>query len=63
MEKAETIRECLHAYGIHSTTLQPEMLLPVVRVVGGTPLNDISDPCQLMCGKGMCEHLHCCNKQ
>ncbi|KAK3306985.1 cation efflux family-domain-containing protein [Chaetomium strumarium] len=63
METAETIRECLHAYGIHSTTLQPEMLLPVVRVVGGTPLNDISDPCQLMCGKGMCEHLHCCNKE
>jgi zinc transporter 1 len=26
--KARTIRECLHAYGIHSTTLQPELLMP-----------------------------------
>jgi zinc transporter 1 len=28
MVKAKTIRECLHAYGIHSATLQPELLLP-----------------------------------
>ena len=25
MEKAKTIGECLHAYGIHSVTLQPEL--------------------------------------
>ncbi|KAK3323493.1 cation efflux family protein, partial [Cercophora scortea] len=25
MEKARTVRECLHAYGIHSATLQPEL--------------------------------------
>lgn len=32
MARAHTIGECLHAYGIHSTTLQPELLLlsPVV---------------------------------
>ncbi|KAK0722187.1 cation efflux family-domain-containing protein [Lasiosphaeria miniovina] len=26
MEKAKTVSECLHAYGIHSATLQPEFL-------------------------------------
>ncbi|KAK3390958.1 cation efflux family protein [Podospora didyma] len=26
MEKAKTVSECLHAYGIHSATLQPELL-------------------------------------
>lgn len=25
MENAKTIKECLHAYGIHSATLQPEL--------------------------------------
>lgn len=27
MATAQTVRECLHAYGIHSATLQPELLL------------------------------------
>ncbi|KAK4235867.1 hypothetical protein C8A03DRAFT_17444 [Achaetomium macrosporum] len=63
MEKAKTIRECLHAYGIHSTTLQPEMLIPTVRVPGWSPVNDLDSPCQIMCGKGMCDHLHCCSKE
>ncbi|RKU45898.1 hypothetical protein DL546_008514 [Coniochaeta pulveracea] len=27
MEMARTVRECLHAYGIHSTTIQPELAL------------------------------------
>lgn len=31
MAKAKTIRECLHAYGIHSTTLQPELYVPPPR--------------------------------
>ena len=26
MEKAQTFSECLHAYGIHSATLQPELV-------------------------------------
>lgn len=25
MEKAKTVSECLHAYGIHSATIQPEL--------------------------------------
>lgn len=28
MERARTISECLHAYGIHSATLQPELSTP-----------------------------------
>lgn len=26
MEKAKTASECLHAYGIHTSTIQPEVL-------------------------------------
>lgn len=26
MEKAKTVSECLHAYGIHSATIQPELI-------------------------------------
>lgn len=26
MEKAKTVSECLHAYGIHSATIQPELV-------------------------------------
>ncbi|GME64428.1 putative cation diffusion facilitator 1 protein [Neofusicoccum parvum] len=28
MQKAQTVSECLHAYGIHSATLQPELAAP-----------------------------------
>ncbi|KAI0841358.1 cation efflux protein [Hypoxylon sp. FL0890] len=28
MDRARTVGECLHAYGIHSTTLQPELATP-----------------------------------
>jgi zinc transporter 1 len=28
MEKAKTVSECLHAYGIHSATIQPELVIP-----------------------------------
>ncbi|KAF4540750.1 Cation diffusion facilitator 1 protein [Lasiodiplodia theobromae] len=28
MQKAQTVAECLHAYGIHSATLQPELVVP-----------------------------------
>lgn len=27
LEKARTVNECLHAYGIHSATLQPETVV------------------------------------
>lgn len=90
MAKAKTIRECLHAYGIHSTTVQPELLLgapppppPSTRgsataagvtvlsegvepVAQGTEMVAVSgapaaETCQISCGKGMCDHLMCCN--
>ncbi|KAK4156518.1 hypothetical protein C8A00DRAFT_30589 [Chaetomidium leptoderma] len=77
MAKAKTIRECLHAYGIHSTTLQPELFRPPLvpslspapsslremRVVTNLNNNNGSTerPCQILCGKGMCDHLMCCN--
>ncbi|KAJ4300296.1 hypothetical protein N0V88_002969 [Collariella sp. IMI 366227] len=80
MAKAKTIRECLHAYGIHSTTLQPELAGPValnsmMMVDGGedggggggggsersAPSSSQSSACQILCGKGMCDHLMCCN--
>ncbi len=28
IERARTISECLHAYGVHSATLQPELAAP-----------------------------------
>ncbi|KAI0971419.1 cation efflux protein [Xylaria arbuscula] len=30
MDQAKTVKECLHAYGIHSATLQPELARPVI---------------------------------
>jgi len=105
MARAQVIGECLHAYGIHSTTLQPELLLvpslqesaPVVsdssssssttgsgsavpdgnsgtgssadeRSGEGTAMATearaeaaVPLPCQIVCGKGRCGHLMCCN--
>ncbi len=91
MAKAKTIRECLHAYGIHSTTVQPELLLggmppstrgsaataPLVTSEGVEPVSQGTEmvavsggaaaaaaaagSCQISCGKGMCDHLMCCN--
>jgi zinc transporter 1 len=81
MAKAKTIRECLHAYGIHSTTLQPELYVPPrpsapepsatpgMGSVGGEDAagggggggGGSAAQCQIMCGKGRCDHLMCCN--
>lgn len=36
MDQAKTVTECLHAYGIHSATLQPELASPVA-VAAGNP--------------------------
>ncbi|KAK0666682.1 putative inorganic ion transporter [Cercophora samala] len=51
MDKAKTISECLHAYGIHSATLQPELIRAPLLPTG----------CQISCGSGMCEKLTCCS--
>ncbi|KAF3033386.1 hypothetical protein E8E12_005298 [Didymella heteroderae] len=67
MRKAKVITECLHAYGIHSATLQPE--LPKQRVaddetteVGSqmtTARTSLSEKCGVPCGS-VCEELKCC---
>ncbi|KAF2646216.1 cation efflux system protein czcD [Massarina eburnea CBS 473.64] len=71
LEKRQTISECLHAYGIHSATLQPELSLgsrpsvetevdeenKSVTVVGDT---SPTLKCALTCGT-LCEPLMCCN--
>ncbi|KAJ5201733.1 uncharacterized protein N7498_006396 [Penicillium cinerascens] len=51
LETARTINQCLHAYGIHSATIQPE-----VRSETGSP-GELR--CQVVCGT-LCEALTCC---
>lgn len=54
LQTAKTINECFHAYGIHSATLQPEVLAEGQDVVG-----DKVPRCQVVCGT-LCEALTCC---
>ncbi|KFY67411.1 hypothetical protein V496_01602 [Pseudogymnoascus sp. VKM F-4515 (FW-2607)] len=64
MNQARLINECLHAYGIHSTTLQPE-LATSIGVDGGSELHGLRQrpvktaSCQISCGS-LCEDLTCC---
>lgn len=73
MIQAKRINECLHEYGIHSITLQPELVTgasPMLaadsvrrRVVGNLDgKNDdggVNVGCRLNCGS-LCEDLTCC---
>ncbi|KAF7901135.1 hypothetical protein EAF00_003356 [Botryotinia globosa] len=54
MKQAKLIRECLHAYGIHSVTLQAEASNGVI--INGTGADE---KCQMVCGS-LCEDLACC---
>ncbi|OIW32059.1 cation efflux protein [Coniochaeta ligniaria NRRL 30616] len=79
MEKAKTVSECLHAYGIHSATIQPELVATpsgsseavASSSVSTTPatVRNRKRPlttlgaCQMLCGKGICENLMCCTAQ
>ncbi|KAF5852740.1 hypothetical protein GGP41_008158 [Bipolaris sorokiniana] len=75
MEKAKIFSECLHAYGIHSATLQPELASPAERLEDtpgaseGVTLAMASatstarpskEKCRVPCGS-LCEELKCCN--
>ncbi|KAK0629815.1 cation efflux family protein [Bombardia bombarda] len=74
-DKAKTISECLHAYGVHSATLQPELLAPSPSPTDSSeslPSTTTSVPhvrqrklasssCQMICGKGQCRNLSCCS--
>jgi zinc transporter 1 len=71
MLKAKTFRECLHAYGIHSATLQPELaaapgqnLEPLEITSGVTTAASTARPSIEKCGlpcEVMCEELKCCS--
>ena len=58
LRTARTINECFHAYGIHSATLQPEVVsefsLDAVH-----PHGEMVPRCQVVCGT-LCEGLICC---
>ncbi|OQE16760.1 hypothetical protein PENSTE_c023G04454 [Penicillium steckii] len=57
LKTARTINECFHAYGIHSATLQPEVLAEADAV---SPVDsEKSARCQVVCGT-LCEALKCC---
>ncbi|KND88748.1 Zinc/cadmium resistance protein, partial [Tolypocladium ophioglossoides CBS 100239] len=67
-DKARIIMECLHAYGIHSATLQPEILPPYeTHNSSAQPEGESATPrrrrdgphCQLICGN-LCGGLRCC---
>ncbi len=63
MAKAKVITECLHAYGVHSVTLQPE--LPRQRAIADDEITEIGsartsvEKCGVPCGS-VCEELKCC---
>ncbi|QSZ33542.1 hypothetical protein DSL72_005110 [Monilinia vaccinii-corymbosi] len=54
MKQAKLIRECLHAYGIHSVTLQAEA--PSGAIINGVGADE---KCQMGCGS-LCKDLTCC---
>ncbi|KAJ5096173.1 hypothetical protein NUU61_005529 [Penicillium alfredii] len=53
---AKIINECFHAYGIHSATLQPEILSESADLF---PKDQKLPRCQIVCGT-VCEPLTCC---
>ncbi|KAF2729798.1 cation efflux system protein czcD, partial [Polyplosphaeria fusca] len=69
MQKAQTVSECLHAYGIHSATLQPELLPNQPGATTASETKSLSGSlrqrasgiatCKLTCGS-LCEPLMCC---
>ncbi|CAO2653953.1 Nn.00g106860.m01.CDS01 [Neocucurbitaria sp. VM-36] len=66
MKKAEIFSECLHAYGIHSATLQPELAVGNTEEItsGEVSVTSTARPslekCGVPCG-ALCEELKCCN--
>ncbi|KAJ5890793.1 uncharacterized protein N7473_007021 [Penicillium subrubescens] len=55
LKTAKTINECFHAYGIHSATLQPEVLSEADKMFAG----EKGPRCQVVCGT-LCAALTCC---
>lgn len=67
MGLAQTVNECLHAYGIHSSTLQPETtesILDLPNAGVGTGLSKsqgVTQVCMLGCRATQCESPTCCD--
>lgn len=76
MQRAKTVSECLHAYGIHSATIQPELInseatgredavsfsaASTASTIVRRRLPAAVGACQMLCGKGLCEGLMCCS--
>ena len=64
MKQTRLISECLHAYGIHSATLQPEFATASESNTIEVPSSirqrsAITSACQITCG-ALCEELTCC---
>lgn len=59
MCRAQLVRECLHAYGIHSATLQPEFLIAkeALQYRGA----EKKAACLAVCSAA-CEELRCCKE-
>lgn len=61
-QQMRTINECLHAYGVHSATIQPELVGQQGSSFnsGGTQRRDLVT-CMMNCGLS-CEELTCCGQ-
>jgi zinc transporter 1 len=65
MKNVQVFRECLHAYGIHSATIQPELARDAEHDVpsgvpsGASTARPSMEKCGLPCAV-VCEELKCC---
>lgn len=65
MVRAKLINECLHAYGIHSSTLQPELVASIEEAgqqIAEEAVRRRDGGCQIVCGT-LCEGLTCCGRE
>jgi zinc transporter 1 len=65
MVRAKLINECLHAYGIHSSTLQPELVSSIEEAgqqIAEEAVRRQNGGCQIICGT-LCEGLTCCGRE
>ena len=58
MSRTQIIRQCLHAYGLHSATLEPEF--PPKAVAKESKKSGVLIQCQVVCSTE-CESLGCCD--
>lgn len=77
MEQAQQVGECLHAYGVHSFTVQPEQITRKAESqntsIGATGHSSIHAhhaetaagfkglTCRIKCQEGVCAEPQCCD--